>query len=101
MPVRILIPFRGYFSINSSRSGLNITDILQAVLATADADLFSPSTRASSPKKSPGEKTAKILSTPKLLLRFISTSPSRIDKVLFPDHPDEKSFHRQQKSGYE
>ena len=59
IPVNIFIPFLGYFSINSSRSGLKITETLQADLAIADADLFSPSTKANSPKKSPLEKVAR------------------------------------------
>jgi hypothetical protein len=53
MLFNIFIPFLGYFSINSSKSGLNITESCTSVFAIAEADLLSPSTIASSPKKSP------------------------------------------------
>ena len=63
IPVKIFIPFLGYFSINSSRSGLKITDSLQADFAIVEADLFSPSTNATSQKKSPFVKVARTFLT--------------------------------------
>ena len=64
--------------MNSSRSGLNITESLQSVFAIAEADLFSPSTRASSPKKSPSTKVARGTISPLSFVLWITTSPSFI-----------------------